>query len=73
MTITSMIRAVVVPLAPRAMTTANPPATNAPIYGMYAVMSVTTPIVPARGTSSKSAPSVTTTPLNAATSVTPRK
>ena len=73
MTITSMISAVDVPCEPSAITTANVPATNAPMNGTYAVTKVTTPIVPASGTSSTSAPSVTTAALNAATIVTPRK
>ena len=40
---------------------------------MYAVTKVTTAIVPARGTPSRSAPIPTTTPLKAETIVTPRK
>src|SRR5215468_11055276 len=73
MTITSMIRAVVVPFAPRASTTAKAPATNAPMNGTYAVTKVTTAIVPASGTSSSHAPRPTTTALKAATIVVPRK
>ena len=53
--------------------TANAPATNAPMYGTYAVMNDTSAIVPASGTPSATAPSPTTTALNAATIVTPPK
>ena len=53
--------------------TANAPATTAPMNGTYAVTKVTTAIVPASGTPSAHAPSPTTTPLNAATAVTPPK
>ena len=72
-TIRSMIAAVAAPFAPRATTTASAPATNAPMKGMYAVTKVTAAIVPASGTPSSRAPTPTTTPLNAATIVTPRK
>src|SRR3954469_20649070 len=72
-TITSMISAVVVPFAPSASTTANAPETTAPTNGTYAVTNVTTAIVPASGTSSSHAPTPTTTALNAATIVVPRK
>ena len=72
-TITSMISAAVVPWDESVRMTANAPETNAPMNGMYAVTNVTTAIVPHSGTSSRYAPSPTTTPLNAATIVTPRK
>ena len=54
-TTTSMISAVVVPCSASARITANAPETNAPMKGTYAVTNVTTAIVPARGTSSKTA------------------
>ncbi|HSE80140.1 MAG TPA: hypothetical protein VLA87_00440 [Gaiellaceae bacterium] len=63
----------VVPSEPSAITTANAPAKKAPMYGMYAQTNVTIAIVPASGTQSSSAPTPTTTPLNAATIVTPAK
>ena len=68
-----MTRAIPAPFAPSASTTAKAPATNAPMNGMYAVTKVTTAIVPASGTPSTNAPRPTTTPLKAATMVTPRK
>ena len=43
------------------------------MYGTYAVTKVTTAIVPARGTPRASDASPTTTPLKAATIVTPWK
>ena len=73
MTMTSMISAVDVPCAPSAITTANAPDTNAPTNGTYAATNVTTPIVPASGTSRMSAPIVITAALKPAMIVTPRK
>ena len=49
------------------------PATQAPMYGTYAVRKVTTAMVPASGTPRTRAPSPTTTALKAATIVTPVK
>ena len=69
----SMIRAVVEPSDPSAITTANAPATKAPMKGTYAVTKVTTAIVPASGTPRMSAPTPTTMALKAATIDTPTK
>ena len=70
---TIMPPAASVPAPPSASNTENAPAVQAPRYGMYPPMNVTTAIVPASGTPSISAPRVTTSALKPATIVTPRK
>ena len=62
-----------VPAPPSATSTENAPADHAPRYGMYAARNVTMAMVAASGTPSSTAPIPTTTALNAATIVTPKK
>jgi hypothetical protein len=70
---TIMPTAASVPAPPSATSTLNAPALHAPTYGTYAAMNVTAAIVPASGIPNSSAPTPTTTALNAATIVTPKK